>query len=281
MTTEQMSEVGLEQELGEQSQTVAPIIPVAEPEVRAVAEAEKPDFDLSTPEGVRKAAEKFPAFRAVFADERNAEKQRTLNEMRRERGTLESIKAHNAEVARRIALGEDPEEVAKETPLYVKANAENIQIEMYKTLFEKAKELDEDSVSALTPFTEQEGLNAEQWQGLAQAAMNAVANKSLKTGKSEAFLTESLDDIPKDSPLWRAIDAHLTKEREAEMTAENLTAARKPDPPVVPSGAVVAGGKTATEIAAMDQRTLDRFTETLSEEDWEKVMTTMYEAARS
>lgn len=279
MTTEQMSEVGLEQNEGSVEQvlpvTIAPTS-VAETVERAVA-----DFDLSTPEGVRKAADKYPAFKAVFADERNAAKQAALNEVRRERGTLESIRAHNADVARRISLGEDPDEVAKDTPLYVKANADLTRLEMFKNLYDKAKEMDSESVSALDGFAEQEDLTADQWQGLAQAAMNAVANKSKSTGKSEAYLTESLDDIPKDSPLWRAIDAHLTKEREAEVTAENITANQKPNPPVVPNGAVVAGGKTATEIAAMDQRTLNAFTEKLSEEEWDRVMVTMYEGARS
>jgi hypothetical protein len=277
MDTEQMFDIELEQDEVEQPEPVAAIEPVAEPEVRAVAEAETPTFDLTTPEGVRKAAEQFPAFQAVFADERNRAAQKAKTDLLRERGTLESIQAHNAEAIRRLSLGEDPNEIAKDTPLYVKANADLVRLEMFKNLYEKTKEIDPDAVAALEGFAEQEDLSPDQWQNLAQAAMNAVAQKSVKTGKESLLSLESLDDIPKDSPLWRAIDAHLTKEREAEVTAENITATQKPNPPSAPQGTVAAGGKTATEIAAMTSKQFDA----LSEEEIETALKTLYEAARS
>lgn len=258
--------------------TDASTTPVADPVERAVT-----DLDLSTPERAREFAKKYPVFQALFADERNAEKQRTLADLRRERGTTESVQAYHQrivdETARRLEAGQPLDDLMRETPVILTAAQEQAQIVLWKNLYEQAKETDPDAVSALEPFAENPDLTAEQWRGVASAAMNAVANHSKNMGKTELLDIEDIDALPKDSKLYRAIDDKLTREREAEVTAQQIEAAKLPTPPNTPAGTVVAGGKTAEEIAAMSPQQLDAFTAGLtSDEDWDKVMTLMYAA---
>lgn len=202
-------------------------------------------------------------------------------EMRRERGADESVQQYHARLAQQIAEGADPEEVGKETPFFVRANREAAEMTMYQRLYEQAKAIDPDSVAALDSFAEQENLTAEQWRGISQAAMNAVANSSTNKGKSDAYNVESLDDIPKDSPLWRLIDAQLTHERESEMNAQQIEAAQKPNPPLTPQGAATVQGRTPQDIAAMTDKQMDAFVNTLSSEEFDQVMSDMIRAGKS
>lgn len=205
---------------------------VADTLAQAVAE-----FDLTTPEGVRKAAEKYPAFKAVFADERNAERQRTMAEIRRSQGTQEVVQKQIEEITRRLAAGENPEAISKDLPLVVKANRESMEIDAYKALFEQAKAIDPDSVTALQPFADQEGLTVEHWKNLSTAAVNAVANSSKKAALTEWLDSEQIDDIPAESKKYQALKAKFEKELQMELKAREIESRQVPAvAPKTPSG---------------------------------------------
>lgn len=226
--------------MGATEQTTEQVNPVAEAVATSAAQAVA-EFDLSTPEGVRKAAEKFPAFKAVFSDVENAATQRTMAKIRREQGSDETIRAYHQrlvdEIKTRLDNGEDVTELGKDTPLFAKANREAVEAELYQRLYEQAKAADPDAVAALDGFAEQDGLSAEHWKGLAQAAMNAVANGTKKSALSEWLDAESIDDIPQDSKRYKAIRAYIEKELAVEQKARETEAISIPAGIETPSGA--------------------------------------------
>lgn len=238
LTTGQMAVSDVEQTTtaAEQPLAVAAIAggAVADAENRTVTS----DIDLSTPEAVRKFLAQYPAYEAVQADVRNAERQRLQAEMRREQGSQEAVQKQMGQLIERLNAGEDPNVIAKEVPLIYTAAQDRARVEFAKGLFEQAKALDPDAVAALEGFDENPDLTPEQFLALAQAATNAVANKSKRTGKDEAFAIESIDDIPVDTPLRKAIDAWHQKEIETEMTAQNIEANRREAPPSTSAGTV-------------------------------------------
>lgn len=227
--------------------------PVASPSTPAVAEP-----DLSTPKGIRDFLAQHPASQAVLADERNAERQRVQAEIRRERGSDESIRAYHEsllkEAQRRMENGESFDGMGKDTPLFVRANREAVEASLFQALYEQAKELDPDAVASLEGFATSEGLTAENWKALSQAAMNAVVSSSKKSALAE-FL-DSEDDLPSDSKRIKAIEARLKKEYEMELAARETESKPKlPQPPATPTG-VSAEGVTKASVEAMSPEAL-------------------------
>lgn len=239
--------------------------PVAEAPVEAVAE-----FDLSTPEKAKAFAAQHPAFEAVFAAERNTERQRALSEMRRERGSDESIRSYHAdlvkEVDRRLREGIPLDDLGKDTPLFAKANREAVEITLYQGLYEQAKAVDPDAVAALEGFV-QEGLSAEQWKGLAQASMNALTNTSKKAALSEWLDSDEIDESTATSKKYKAIEAKFKRELEAELNAREIEGKPKPAvAPITPNGNV-AEQMSRQRLEAMSPNQRMEYLLGLSDED--------------
>lgn len=211
--------------------------PVANAAERTVASLP----DLSTPEAVREFLKQYPASQAVLADERNAEKQRVLNDQRREQGTQESIQRYHErlvnETRRRLEEGESLDDLVKEAPVFYTAATERNRIDLAKSLIAVAKNVDPEAVEALEAMASAtEDMTADKWMGLAQAATNIVEGKAKTTGRSELLNTEDIDALP-DSPLKRAIQAKAAKDAEIELNAREIEANRVTAPPSTPNGA--------------------------------------------
>jgi len=270
LTTEQREAVSTEQQevtAGQESPVTAPVdAAVAAATADAVA-----DLDLSTPDGVRAAAKRFKAIQDVLDESRlngeNTGKQRTLSEMRREQGTADRAKAYHDDLIRRINAGENFETLTKQTPLYVKANEDWTRVEIMRGLIAQARTLDEEAVAPLAELAEALEGNAEEIQKVAQAALNAVANKSGATARQSILDAESLDAVPKDSKLYKAIRAEIEKETETEVNAQKTEAKPVPAGPKTPVG-------TATN--PMTRQTF----EALSRDDQKAYVGTLSEAQR-
>lgn len=233
-TTEQMAVADTEQSAAA-SEQVTPVAEMPAGAVADVVERAVADLDLSTPDGIRAFLAQHPASQAVLADERNAERQRVQGEIRRESGTLENIRKHNAEIARRIANGEDPDEIANETPLYVKANADVIRSEMYRALFEQAKAVDPDATAALEALVNAPDVSADQLEQYTQSALNAVSSRAQRTALQQFLDSDDIDALP-DSKLKTAIQSRIAREAEVEVNARTVEA-NKPDAiPSAPAG---------------------------------------------
>lgn len=251
-TTEQMSAVGAEQMDQSQEQVspvaVAPDAAVAAAAERAVAEG----FDLSTPEGVRAAAEQFPAFKAVFADYENTGRQKAKNEVRLDEGNLERAQATVRWAAEQIANGHDPEEIAKQIAPHVAANGNWARAETLRTLIRQAKAHDPDAIESLDALAESLTGNADEIEKVANAALTVLQRKSGSTVLQGFLENDSLDDIPVDSKKYKAITDRIAREVEAEMNARQVEAGI---PAPIPS-ASPAGSSTAP----MNRQRLDSMT---------------------
>lgn len=236
---EQMT-IPAEEQNGTVEEQVNPVAATTDATVATGTERAVAEFDLTTPEGARKFAAQHPAFTAVFADERNAERQRALRERDLEQGTQESVQAYHARLIDRLNSGEDPDVLAKETPQFYTAAQERSRIEMSQNLFNQAKALDPESVSALDPFAENAS-TGDQWASVAQAAMNAAANKSKSLGRDEFMNAETLDGIPEDAPIRKAIQAWHEQQLENDKMADSIEANRREIAPSTSGGTVSDG----------------------------------------
>ncbi len=264
-----MTATGTEQQGGALEQGATS---VADDAQAAVADAARqavadPAIDLSTPEGVRAAADRFPALKAVFADHENTGKQRTLSELRREQGTNDRAQRYHEDLLGKIGVaGGITPELAKETPLYVKANSDFARAEVLRGLIAQARTLDEEAVAPLADLADALEGNADEIQKVAQAALNAVANKSKGLARSEVLDIEDLAQIPKDSKLGKALAAAVARETEAEVNAREVEARTKATTITTPGGTSTEP-MTRTRLDAMASEERLAFLMGLSDED--------------
>ena len=279
MTTEQREAVSTEQP----DVTAEQETPVAAPVDEAVADATAnavADLDLSTPDGVRAAAKRFKAIQDVLDESRlngeNTGKQRTISEMRREQGTADRAREYHEDLIRRLNAGEDIAELTKQTPLYVKANEDWTRAEIMRGLIAQARTLDEEAVAPLAELADALEGNAEEIQKVAQAALNAVANKSGATARQSILDAESLDAVPKDSKLYKAIRAEIERETETEVNAQKTEAKPVPAGPKTPAGTATnpMTRQTFESMSRDDQKSyISTLDEVQRDELWETVLT--------
>src|SRR5665213_2334218 len=155
------------------------VIPVADPVEGAVADAENravPTFDLTTPEGVRAAAEQFPAMKAVFSDYENAATQRRDRQIRLERGTEDVARAWQDHLASTYGVQLN-EADKKDAPLWVRANRDTERAAYWRTQTEQV--LDAYDVSDRQKIT----AALEEFDGLPEQT-EAVARQVIDTAVS-------------------------------------------------------------------------------------------------
>lgn len=202
--------------------------------------------DYSTAEGIRKAAEANEALRNYLERERlnaeNTARQRVEAEMRRNQGSNERAQQYQEDLLRRIQAGEDPAELAKQTPLYVKANEDYARAEVLKALTQQAIDLaSPDEQSALRALLDEAG-SADAVTKITASTLDALA-KRIERQAREAL---TLDTLPKDSRLYQEIQEYIRREAETEMNARE-----------VERNAVTPGPRTPTGGSA-DQMTKER-----------------------
>ena len=158
----------------------------------AVPAAPPVSFDLTTDAGIRAAAEANPTLRGYFeklqADAANAARQRRDSELRREQGTIERANAYHRQVIDALAAGTDPEEIARQTPFFVKANHDFARIELSRNLLDHAQTmLEPGEAAALKAMAEALSPDdADGFTNVAQAAINAVVAKGKAIAAAEA-----------------------------------------------------------------------------------------------
>jgi hypothetical protein len=211
-------------------------------------------FDLSTDDGIRAAAESNPALKGYFdklqADAANTARQQRDNELRRESGTAEQARRYNESVIQRLRNGEDPDVIARETPLWVKANEDTTRAELYSQIATHAASLLPPAEAAVVKtLAESVQGKPEEMQQVAQTALNAVAAHS----QARALDDFDPDTIDKNSPTWARLqtwkERELTSEREAAAIAQQQ--AGRTNPPNASGTGPGSLGMTAEQARTM------------------------------
>lgn len=151
-----------------------------------------PVVDLSSDDGIKAAADAHPTLRGYFeklqADAANAARQRRDAELRRDQGTSDRATAYHQWVVDQLNNGADPAELARQTPLYVKANFDTNRYELSRRLLDAASEgLSETEAAPLKALADAlEDGDPEGMQKVAQAALSASLAKVRAEAKAEA-----------------------------------------------------------------------------------------------
>jgi NADH dehydrogenase/NADH:ubiquinone oxidoreductase subunit G len=261
--------------------------PVPEEEVQPVPDAEPapvPEtstaFDLSSADSVREAAEKAEALKnyleKVKLDTANAERQRIQNEMRREQGSVERAQAYHQWLIDQIENGADPEELKKQTPLYVTANAGWAQAQVLRELAGQAIEMASPEVKATLQQSLDDADSPEAVQRIASRVIQAVVDKNSADVLSNLDFN-NLQEHPRFSE-W--LTSQVKARMEEEMKAQETQSKSRPQAPAVPSGTASTGGISAEQFVSMDKAAQDKYLSNLTEEQEDALMTALYEAAR-
>lgn len=201
------------------------------------AEAASPTYDLSSEDGVRAAIAAHEALRKAFTKQQDdgfqAGRQNRDKELRLERGTEETARAYQEHLAEKYGIELD-EADRREAPLWVRAARDTERATYWQTTSEAV--LDAFSV------TERESIRAAyaQFEGLPdqmEQIGRQVIDEAVKRQTQTRVSTLALDDIPKDSALWKAVDAHVTSEVEKELAARLAEKSPVDNPPRTPVGA--------------------------------------------
>lgn len=237
-----------------------PETPVAEAASPVVAETVSPavaDFDLSTPAGIRAAAEQFPELKnwreEGYGAGLEAGKQRTLADIQRDKGTEESVQAYHQRVIDAINAGEDPDTLLKETPSYVRANREVAKIEAMRALAMDAKSMagSEAEAAMLQALIDEADGSAEKMERAAGLAIATVTKKA----KSEALDSLTTEDLLKNDKHRSYIEAEVERRLAEEQGARDVESNRLQVPPEAPPGSL--GGASGMTIDRWLQMTPD------------------------
>lgn len=239
--------------------------------------AEAPQFDLSTIEGIRRASEANPMLKAWREEGFEAGRQRREAELRRDQGTVERAQAYHRSYVQRLAAGEDPEVLARETPLYVKANEDTARAELMRSLVQQAITLaDEPGGAMLRTLAEEIEGKPEELQRVAQATLETA----LARARQEAIDNLDPETLPKDHKLRRWLDDQKQHEVETELNAREIAAKQPVNAPRTPSGTPSADGLiTAEEFVGMTKSSQEKYIDSLSQEQVETLLAKVYESA--
>lgn len=212
------------------------------------AEAASPTYDLSSEDGVRAAIAAHETLRKAFTKQQDdgfqAGRQNRDKELRLERGTEETARAYQEHLAEKYGIELD-EADRREAPLWVRAARDTERAHYWQTTSEAV--LDAFSVpereSIRAAFTQFEGL-PDQMEQIGRQVIDEAVKRQTQTRVS----TLALDDIPKDSALWKAVDAHVTSEVEKELAARLAEKPAMDNPPRTPVGAQ-ASARTQADYA--------------------------------
>lgn len=253
--------------------------PVPENEPTAVPEPES-DFDINTPEGVAKAAERSEALRnyleKVRLDTANAERVRYQNELRREQGTSERAAAYHQSVIDRLLAGENPEALKREIPVYVAANQGWAQAQVVADLLEQAVQFANDDQKK-----EIQGIlsEADSPGAITKAAEKAV-EFMLSSHADQTLANLDFNNLKEHPRFGEWLTNEVKARMEEEMKAQETQSKSRPQAPAVPSGAASTGGISAEQFVSMDKAAQDKYLSNLTDEQEDALMTALYEAAR-
>lgn len=250
---------------GEQEPTAAVLAPPTdevlaptEPAAQGTDEAVVADsgaasdaLDLDTEAGLAAALERSALLRGRLEKAQNDGfqngRQNRDAELRRDEGTAERAQAYHEWLTSQVEAGYDPAEIAKQTPLFVKANQDTTRSELGKAWVEASlghfgeqeQEVIRGVMDTLTDPTMIGDLASKTWEAAASKVRQAaVANLSL-------------DQIPKTSTLHTEIQALVDAKLTAELAAREIEATRQPTAPRANGSAPGSVGMTTNQARLM------------------------------
>lgn len=268
------------------SVSLAPVLPASTPDAQPASESVTPDY--SSFDGIRKATETNKALRDYLERQRldtaNAERQRLQNEMRREQGSAERANAYHRDLIDRLNNGEDPQTIARDTPLFVKANQEWATVEVLRALGQQAIELaTPDEQSALRSLLD-EADSGEAVTKVTGHILDVLAKRTERQTR-EALTPETLYESDPRFKEW--VDAraqqHAEHELEAEMTAQRTEQNARGVAPSTPTGSPPASTSDEVErIIEMPEADRNAYMLDLAmnnPEEFERIEKLLYEAS--
>ena len=231
-------------------------------EAAPVAAAEQPvaeAFDLSTTDGIRRAAEKYPTLQQWREEGFNAGKLKRDKELRDQLGSEDAVKSYHEQVVRRIASGEDPSAVLKETPQYVKANRDAYwRGEVEKVI---------DAFSTDEQAQIRDALEAAEDVDSRERVSRQVLDFAIDRHSTNRIKSLKLADVPEDSELRKSIAEHVAAELAKERAALEQELKPKPlNPPTTPTGESMAGGDALSRFNQMTPAQRTDYMETATDE---------------
>jgi hypothetical protein len=220
--------------------------PVAVSDAGAVADAVASavaDFDLSTPAGIKAAAEKYPALKnwreEGYGAGLEAGKQRTLAEMQRDQASAERVHATTKQILERYGIDLDPEDEKTLTGL-TRANYEAVRLETMRNLALEAKSMTatETEAALLQDLIDKADGNADAMQEVASRAMSAVASQAQREGKESL----TLDELLTNEKHRKALEDWYVQRQMEEQRAQDVESSRIELPPGAPSGSLGSPG---------------------------------------
>jgi len=243
----------------EQTTSVAEAVAgVAAEAVEGGAEAaEKPEYDLSTQEGVIAYRASNPAFDAYVKSLQDssfaAGKQNAQKEYRLQQGVEDVGRAALESLARKH--GFEPDDDDRENLLWVKANRDAERVAAAEKVIFKG-------LDSLGLSDEMKATYREQIAELADDPdrLEGIAHQMFEAGSQEIARQQignlTLDGVPKDSRLWSSVQAHIASELEKEIEASKAERDPVDNPPRRPAGGAPAGAErfntmTPAQLAAL------------------------------
>lgn len=254
--------------------------PIVEAVVDSPVESDAPTDDVvQEPETVEGAVEQSPTFSlADLSDDdllnhlrerkdgsglsleerlRKSERDRERERIRREQGSVDRAQQYHAWLTEQLEAGKSAEEIAKQTPTFVKANQDFLTTELAKAWVEAALPLygvpeQEVIASVLEGFVENGDVN-----GLGELAKKTWDAAHAKAKQSAVYDIKTLDEIPADAPLRAALREHVQSEVEKELKAREVEQVETPEnPPRTPQGSVPAGIERYLNMGAREAASL-------------------------
>ncbi|MCG3769138.1 MAG: hypothetical protein JW384_00258 [Nitrosomonadaceae bacterium] len=239
-------------------------------------------YDIETADGVLEAAEKSAAMKnyleKVRLDTANAERQRLASEMRQQQGSINRAQAYHEYIVNQLNNGVDPEELAKQTPLYVAANESWTRAELNRILVEEAiASADED---------QRDSMRIDLDNATSANDMRALASKSLVAMRQKVqrdHLAELDPSLLAEHPRFKDwLQDQVTKRVDEELNAQKTqsVSSRRVNAPNIPVGSAPSAGINPVEFSQMSPRDQERMLSNLTPQQEDALMTSMYEAAR-
>ena len=252
-------------------------------ETSAIAEAVESvpqNYDLNSVDGIRAAAEQSDAMKNYLEKMRldtvNAERQRIQNEMRREQGSVDKANAYHQYLVNQLNDGADIEELRKQTPLYVAANEGWLRTGMYQTLAEEAIAMADEDQREFMRGVLSKAMDANDVRVIATESLNALKQKTKRE-----HLAELNPDTLLETPKFKEwLDDQVSKRIAEEASAQKTQSTRRVNAPNIPIGSAPSVGINPVEFANMSTRDQERTLSSLTPQQEDALMTSMYEAAR-
>ena len=247
-------------------------LPVAEQGAEGVAEAMASavaEFDLSTPEGVKAAAEKFPALKAWredgYGSGLEAGRRETERKYTRDQASSERVMEVAKDMYERMGVDLDPDSLQTLTRL-TRGNADAARLEVMQHMAEEAMGMTESESerSMLQSLIDGAEGNADEMQKVATMAVSAVANRS----KSAALDALTLDELLKNEKHRKAIDDLVAQRMQEEAEARAIESRRTDAAPEPPAGVIgTPKGVTQDRLNAMSPDSRREYFASLSDEE--------------